>query len=84
MSKLKLLLRKLSAGNLKNVKFSELKQLLKAYGFDLERISGSHHIFVHPRAKEIVNIQNVKGEAKPYQIKQILQVIEKYDLHLEE
>jgi predicted RNA binding protein YcfA (HicA-like mRNA interferase family) len=83
MSKIERLLQRLAEGNFKNVKFSELKQLLSAYGFKLERVSGSHHIFVHTAACEIVNIQNVKGEAKPYQIRQVLQVIEKYDLRME-
>jgi len=84
MSKQEKLLRKLLNGQFKNVKFSELKQLLLAFGFTLERVNGSHHIFVHKDISEIVNIQNVKGEAKPYQIKQIMQLIEKHDLKMED
>jgi predicted RNA binding protein YcfA (HicA-like mRNA interferase family) len=80
MSKSSRLLQRFSDGNFKNVKFGELKQLLKTYGFLLERTSGSHHIFTHPQIREIVNIQNVKGEAKPYQTRQVLQVIERYNL----
>jgi len=30
---------------------------------------GSHHIFVHPQVQELVNLQNVGGKAKPYQIR---------------
>jgi len=33
---------------------------------------------------EIVNIQNDNGKAKPYQVKQFLSLIEKYNLNLEE
>jgi len=50
----------------------------------LDRISGSHHIFLHPDLPELVNLQNVKGKAKPYQIKQLLKIIEKYNLHMED
>jgi predicted RNA binding protein YcfA (HicA-like mRNA interferase family) len=40
--------------------------LVEAFGFRLSRTSGSHHIFIHPNVKELVNLQNVKGQAKPY------------------
>jgi len=52
--------------------------------FFLSRVEGSHHIFIHPDVRELVNIQNVKGQAKPYQIKQFLGLIEKYNLKLED
>jgi predicted RNA binding protein YcfA (HicA-like mRNA interferase family) len=58
--------------------------LILAFGFRLDRMSGSHNIFVHDTVTEIVNLQNVKGEAKPYQIKQFLTLVEKYDLRLED
>ena len=43
-----------------------------------------HHIFVHPGIQELVNLQEVKGEAKPYQIRQFLRLIERYNLKLED
>lgn len=54
------------------------------FGFWLDRINGSHHIFVHPDVPELVNLQNVKGKAKPYQVKQLLQIIEQYNLQMED
>jgi predicted RNA binding protein YcfA (HicA-like mRNA interferase family) len=48
------------------------------------RTSGSHHIFSHPDVAELVNLQDVKGEAKPYQIRQFLRLVEKYNLRLGE
>lgn len=33
---------------------------------------------------ELVNLQEVKGEAKPYQIRQFLRLVERHNLHLEE
>ena len=77
------LLQKLIAGS-KNIRFHEAKTIAKAFGFRLDRISRSHHIFLHPDLPELVNLQEVKGKAKPYQIKQLLKIIEKYNLHMED
>ena len=41
-------------------------------------------MFVHPDVDELVNIQDVNGEAKPYQIKQFLELVEAYDLRMED
>jgi predicted RNA binding protein YcfA (HicA-like mRNA interferase family) len=78
------LLRKLASGSLKNVAFSDLKNLVEGFGFRLDRVTGSHHIFVHPDIPELVNLQEVKGEAKPYQIRQFLRLLERHNLRLEE
>ncbi len=48
------------------------------------RITGDHHIYVHPEAPELVNLQNIDGKAKPYQVKQLLQIIERYNLRMED
>jgi predicted RNA binding protein YcfA (HicA-like mRNA interferase family) len=58
--------------------------LVEAFGFSLSRISGSHHIFEHPDVRELVNLQEVGGRAKPYQIKQFLTLVERYNLRLED
>jgi predicted RNA binding protein YcfA (HicA-like mRNA interferase family) len=54
----------------------------RTFGFHLSRISGSHHIFVHPKVRELVNLQNANGKAKPYQIRQFLQIVERCNLQL--
>ncbi len=70
--------------NQKNVKFADFVKLISCFGFKLDRVNGSHHIFIHEDISEIINIQNVKSEAKPYQIKQFLRIIEMYNLQFEE
>lgn len=75
------LLQKLLSGS-KNLKFSDVVSIAEAFGFEFDRISGSHHIFVHPNVPELVNLQKVKGKAKPYQIRQLLKIIEKYNLQM--
>ena len=77
------LLRKLLSGS-KNVRFSEATQVAEAFGFRLDRITGNHHIFIHPDVPELLNLQNVKGKAKPYQIKQLLKIIERNNLQMED
>ncbi len=76
------LLRKILAGP-NNIQFVEMANLIEGFGFILSRISGSHHIFERPDIPELVNIQNAKGQAKPYQIRQFLKLVEKYNLQLE-
>lgn len=76
------LLAKVIAGK-GNVGFSDICKLAEAFGFRLDRISGSHHIFVHEGIPELINLQNVKGKAKPYQIQQLLELVENYNLKLE-
>lgn len=78
--KTKKLLLRLSSGNVKNVRFRDFQKLLEEIGFVLVRTSGSHHIYAHPDMVELVNIQNVSGDAKPYQIRQVLYLVEKYGL----
>jgi hypothetical protein len=78
------LLRRLLDGHLQNVAFREMRDLVEAFGFRLSRVNGSHHIFDHLAITEIVNLQNVYGEAKPYQIRQFLRLIERYNLRLED
>ena len=82
MKKHKLLLKLLSGT--KNIRFSEVVAIAEAFGFQIDRINGSHHILVHPEIPELLNLQNVKGKAKPYQIKQLLQLVEAHNLQLGE
>ena len=76
-------LRKILSGS-KNIRFQDMVTLVQAFGFTLARINGSHHIFNHPDVSELLNLQDVKGQAKPYQIKQFLKMVEKYDISMED
>jgi len=59
-----------------------MANLIQAFGFKLALVSGSHHIFTRKDVDVIVNIQNVRGKIKPYQAKQFLKVVEKYNLEM--
>lgn len=66
-----------------NIPFVGLCGLLKHLGFK-ERIRGSHRIFTKGGVEEILNLQPKDGNAKPYQVKQVRNVILKYKLGEEE
>jgi predicted RNA binding protein YcfA (HicA-like mRNA interferase family) len=80
----KKLLRRLAQGVVQNVPFDDFRGLVQSFGFSLARVSGSHHIFVHGELSELLNLQNVGGEAKPYQIRQFLRLVERYNLIMED
>ena len=66
-----------------NVPFKTLCTLLKRLGFD-EHIKGDHHIFIKDDVEEILNLQPKDGKGKPYQVKQVREVILKYHLRIGE
>ncbi len=66
-----------------NISFTGLCNLLKKLGFD-ERIRGDHHIFTKSDIVEIINLQPIGTKAKPYQVKQIRNIIIDYNLTLGE
>lgn len=78
------LLARVARGELANVSFADLRRLVEAFGFELRRTSGSHHVFVHPAVRELLNLQEVRGQAKPYQIRQFLRLVERYALTMED
>ena len=82
MNRRRLLVRILNRS--RNVSFADMANLVEGFGFRLVRTRGSHHIFSHPDLPELVNLQELGGKAKPYQIQQFLKLVEKYNLRLED
>ncbi|KAA3612154.1 MAG: type II toxin-antitoxin system HicA family toxin [Calditrichaeota bacterium] len=70
--------------NKNNVKFSDFTNLIIGFGFSIDRIRGSHHIYKYKSGAIILNLQNVNGEVKPYQISQFLKIVEKNALELKD
>jgi hypothetical protein len=62
-----------------NIAFSDLVNLLKSFGFEM-RIKGSHHVFRKQGIEEKPNLQKDGNKAKPYQVKQVRDLIVKYQL----
>ena len=75
----KLIFKLLSGTSDNNFGFDDLVKILNSLGFD-SRIKASHHIFFKNGVEEIINIQPKDGKAKPYQVKQVRELIVKYKL----
>jgi len=56
----------------------------RAFGFELDRQSGSHRIYRHSALRLRMNIQPEGGKAKLYQIRQLLDLVETHGLRLRE
>jgi hypothetical protein len=64
----------------KGVRFRDLCKVCDQYFGDARQSGSSHRIYKTPwQGDPRVNIQNVKGKAKPYQVRQVLQAIERLE-----
>ena len=63
--------RRLAQGHVQNVDFGDAQALIAGLGFRIDRVSGSHHIYIHPDIESPLNLQDVRGQAKPYQLRQL-------------
>jgi len=76
----RILVRILSGTSDQNLRFDDVRFLLLALGFS-ERVRGSHHIYARDGVREILNLQPREGgKAKPYQVRQVREVIVRYRL----
>ncbi|MCI9223861.1 MAG: type II toxin-antitoxin system HicA family toxin [Acutalibacter sp.] len=61
----------------RNFQFFDLCLVLGWLGFE-RRVRGDHFIFTKPGVEEIINLQPLGGRAKPYQVKQVRELILRY------
>lgn len=62
-----------------NIAFEDIRGMLLHIGFD-ERIRGSHHVYRKEGIEEKINIQRAGNKAKPYQVRQVREILLKYHL----
>jgi predicted RNA binding protein YcfA (HicA-like mRNA interferase family) len=62
-----------------NIGFEDLRNLLLNLGF-VERIKGSHHSYRKDGVFEKPNLQRDGNKAKSYQVRQIREILKKYNL----
>jgi hypothetical protein len=70
--------------NPKNIHFEKICKIAIVFGFRYRGGKGSHCVYVREGIRELLNFQNVNGKVKPYQVKQFIKIIEKYNLLWEE
>jgi hypothetical protein len=59
------LLARLARGGVTNVAFADLQGLVEGFGFELRRVSGSHHTYVHPEVRELLNLRTYAARRSP-------------------
>ena len=64
-----------------NIRFDDVLSLMPRLGFRL-RIRGSHHIFTRSGVEVLIDLQPVHGKCKPYQVRQIRDVLIKFNIAL--
>jgi len=67
-----------------NLRFSELCTLAEYVGFEFRNQTGSHRIYKQITINKMINLQpdkRDKSKARKYQIKQLLSIIDDYNLY---
>ncbi len=67
-----------------SVSFRDFERLLKAFGFQLDRMTGSHRQYVHPKVPRPLPVQPERKDAESYQVRQLLAMIQTYGLSIED
>lgn len=66
--------------NPKGIKYKDLCKVCDAYFGEPRQAGSSHRVYKTPwHGDPRVNIQDSKGKAKPYQVRQVLQAIERME-----
>ena len=76
------LLARILRGDVGNVAFVDLVRLIEALGFREIGGRGSHRVFARTDVVELINLQEERGEAKRYQVRQIAALVRRYNLQL--
>jgi hypothetical protein len=67
--------------NPKDVRFADLCKVCEKFFGEPRQSAGSHRIYKTPwQGDPRINIQNYKGKAKAYQVKQVLLALEKLEV----
>ena len=65
--------------NPKDVRFKDACKVARWLGFASASVRGSHHAFARHGEPSQLNFQNRDGKIPPYQAKQLIAMIDKYE-----
>ena len=68
----------------RSVDFRDFLAMLEAFGFENVRIKGSHRSYVHSACKALLVVQPKGKDAKRYQVREFLGIVEENGLTLED
>lgn len=75
---------KLARNDPGGLRFSDPCRLAEAFGFRFQRQKGSHRVYAHEGTRRIMNFQNGPGTVKAYQVRQLLDCVDRNELALGE
>ena len=67
----------------RSIAYRDFERLVIAFGFSFKRMSGSHAIYAHPLLPRPFPIQPEGKDAKRYQVRELLELVEQYGLQLD-
>jgi len=76
------LYQQLLASTSRTVSFRDFERLLRAFGFELDRTVGSHRQYVHLSMPRTFPVQPEGKDAKRYQVREFLELVERYALRM--
>jgi len=82
MTQIEKLYSRILANPRQSISFRDFETLLRAFGFELARTRGSHRQYVHPQVPRPFPVQPSAKDAKPYQVREFLELIEEYSLYM--
>lgn len=65
------------------IAFRDFEKLLRTFGFEHDRTKASHQIWVHTERQLVMNVQKSGKEGKPYQVKQLPELIEQHGQYMQ-
>jgi predicted RNA binding protein YcfA (HicA-like mRNA interferase family) len=83
MTRIDKLYERLLANSRATISFRDFERLLTAFGFELARTKGSHRQYVHPKLTRPLPVQPSDKDAKPYQVREFLELVEEHGLYIE-
>lgn len=83
MTRIDKLNQRLLANNRPTISFREFEKLLTAFGFKHARTTGSHRQYVHPKIPRPLPVQPSNKDAKPYQVREFLELVDEHGLYIE-
>lgn len=83
MTRIDKLYARLLANPRATISFRDFEKLLTAFGFKHVRTKGSHKIYVHPELSRPLPVQPTSKDAKAYQVREFLELVEEHGLYIE-
>jgi predicted RNA binding protein YcfA (HicA-like mRNA interferase family) len=83
MTRIDKLYARLLANPRATISFRDFEKLLRAFGFEHVRTTGSHRQYLHPKLERPFPVQPSAKDAKSYQLREFLELVEEHGLYIE-